>query len=47
MNCSPPGSSIRGTPQASILEWVAHFPLQGIYLTLGLNLGFLHWQDES
>ena len=23
MDCSPPGSSIRGIPQASVLEWVA------------------------
>ena len=23
MNCSPPGSSVRGIPQARILEWVA------------------------
>ena len=23
MDCSPPGSSVHGTPQASILEWVA------------------------
>ena len=23
MDCSPPGSSVRGIPQARILEWVA------------------------
>ena len=47
MKCSPPDSSVHGIFQASILEWVAHFLLQGIYLTLGLNLCFLHWQNES
>jgi len=25
MNCSPPGSSVRATHQARILEWIAIF----------------------
>ena len=25
----------------------SHFFLQGIFLTLGWNLGFLHWQMDS
>ena len=32
MDCSQPGSSVRGILQARILEWVAHFLLQGIFL---------------
>ena len=42
LDCSPPGSSVF---QARILEWVAIFLLQGIFLTQGLNshlLCFLH-----
>ena len=37
-----PGSSVHGILQASILEWVAVPFLQGIFLTQGSNLGFLH-----
>ena len=37
IDCSPPGSSVHGILQARILEWVAHFLLQGIFLTQGLN----------
>ena len=29
MNCSPPGSSVRGILQAGILEWVAVFFSRG------------------
>ena len=29
MDCSPPGSSVHGIPQATILEWAAIFLLQG------------------
>ena len=36
------GSSVHGILQASILEWVAVPFLQGIFLTQGSNLGFLH-----
>ena len=42
MDCSSPGSSIRGVFQARILEWVCHFLLQGIFATQGLNLCVLH-----
>ena len=34
----PPGSSAHGIFQARILEWVAIFLLQGIFLTQGKNL---------
>ena len=47
---SPPGSSVHGIFQAGILEWVAIFPLQGIFPSQGLNLCFLyllHWQANS
>ena len=41
---SPPaGSSVHGTLQARILEWVgSHSPLQGIFLTQGSNPGLLY-----
>ena len=42
MDCSLPGSSVHGIFQARILEWVAHFLLQEIFLTQGLNPGLLH-----
>ena len=38
MDCSPPGSSVHGTLQARIMEWVSHSLLQGIFPTQGLNL---------
>ena len=51
MNCSLPGSAIRGILQARILEWVAmpfsrgYSLLRGIFPTLGSNPGLLHcWQ---
>ena len=37
MNCSPPGSSAHEILQVSILEWVSHSVLQGIFLAQGLN----------
>ena len=41
--CSSPVSSVHGTLQARILEWVArHSLLQGISPTQGSNLGLLH-----
>ena len=46
MDCSLPGSSVHGTLQARILEWVCHALLQFIFLTQGLNprlLHLLHW----
>ena len=49
MDCSPPGSSARGTLQARILEWVVtpcsgDLPDQGIEPSL---LSPLHWQVSS
>ena len=37
MDCNPPGSSVHGIFLARILEWVANFLLQGIFLTQGSN----------
>ena len=45
MNYSSPGSSVHGILQARLLEWVS-FPLQGIFLTQGLNLGLLHCRQN-
>ena len=50
--CNPmdyrvPGSSVPGILQARILEWVAYFLLQGIFLIQGLNPQLLHWQVDS
>ena len=39
MDCSLPGSSVRGILQARILEWVAIPILQGIFPTQGWNPG--------
>ena len=46
MDCSPPGSSVRGIFQR-ILEWVCHFLLRGIFLTQESNPCLLHWQADS
>ena len=37
-----PGSSVHGILQATILEWVNHALLWGIFPTQGSNLGLLH-----
>ena len=42
MDCSLPGSSVHGILQARVLEWVAIFLLQGIFLTQGSNPGLPH-----
>ena len=42
MDCSLPGSSVRGTLQARILEWVALPSSRGIFPTEGSNLSLLH-----
>ena len=42
MDCSPPGSSVRGISQARILEWVAISFSRGIFLTQGSNPGLPH-----
>ena len=50
VNCSPPGSSVRGISQARVLEWVAPGDLQGVSPTQGSNLNLLcllHWQAGS
>ena len=45
VNCSPPGSSVRGISQARVLEWAAVFsPTQGSNLHL---FCLLHWQEDS
>ena len=42
MDCTLLDSSVYGISQARILEWVANFLLQGIFLSQGSNLGLLH-----
>ena len=39
--CDSPGSSVHGILQARVLEWVANFLLQRIFLTQGSNLHLL------
>jgi len=41
MDCTPPGSSVWNSPGKNA-EVDSHSLLQGIFLTLGLNLGLLH-----
>ena len=47
LDCSLPSSFVHGIFQARILEWVAIFLLQGIFLTQGSNTCLLHWQVDS
>ena len=50
LDCSPPDSSIHGTLQARIMEWVAISSSRGIFLTQGSNLRLfclLHWHVGS
>ena len=50
MDCSPPGSSVRGILQARILEWVAMSSSGGIFPTQQSNLRLLYllqWQADS
>ena len=42
MDCSPPGSSVRGIFQGIVLEWIAGSFSGGIFPTQGSNLGLLH-----
>ena len=42
MNCSLPGSSVRGIFQALVLEWIVISFSRGIFLTQELNPGLLH-----
>ena len=49
VDCSPPGSSVRGILQAKNSVAGCQFPLQGIFLTQGSNsclLCLLHWQVD-
>ena len=46
MDCSPPGSSVRGILQARILEWVA-IPFQGIFPNQGSNPGLPQLRADS
>ena len=47
MNCSPPGSSIRGFSPGKNTGVGCHFLLQGIFPTQELNPWLLHWQVDS
>ena len=50
VDCSLPGSSVRGILQARILEWVVISSSRGIFPTQGSNprlLRLLHWQAGS
>ena len=49
MDCSPPGSSVHGIIQASILEWVATSSSRGSSQPRDRThlLHFLHWQADS
>ena len=42
MDCNPPGSSVQGLLQASILDWVAMPSSRGIFSTQGSNPCLLH-----
>ena len=44
MDCSPPGSSVRGIFPGKNTGMHCHFLLQGIFLTQGFNPSLLHWQ---
>ena len=46
MDCSLPGSSVRGSSQARILEWVA-IPFSRIFLTQAVNPHAPTWQTGS
>ena len=47
MDCSPPGSSVHGISQASILEWVAISFSRGSLQTQGSNPHLLHLKADS
>jgi len=46
MDCSPPGSSLRGIPQARILEWVA-IPFSGDLPDPGIEPRYPALQADS
>ena len=47
MDCSPPGSSVRGISQARILEWVAIPFFRGSSQARDRTCISLHWQVDS
>ena len=47
VDCSPPGSSAPGIPQAKNTGVDCHALLQGIFLPQGANSSLLHWQVGS
>ena len=50
MDCSPPGSSVQGIPQARIVEWIAMPSSRGFSQPRDrthVSLCFLHWQAGS
>ena len=47
MDCSPPGSSVRGIVQARILEWAAIPFSRGIFPFQGSSPGLLRWRADS
>ena len=46
-HCGPPGSCVRGIPQARILERFAIFFSRGTFPIQESNLHLLHWQVDS
>ena len=46
-NCECAQSRAPHQAPLSILEWVSHFLLQGIFLTQGSNPCLLHWRVDS
>ena len=46
-NCECAQSRAPHQAPLSILEWVSHFLLQGIFLTQGSNPCLLHWRADS
>ena len=46
IDCSPPGSSVQGIPQARILEWVAISFSRGSSHTQGSNPGLPHCRQS-
>lgn len=53
MDCGPLGSSVHGSLQVGLVQWVSRFLCYGIFLIQGLNphllclLCLLHWQAAS
>ena len=46
IDCSLPGSSVRGLLQARILEWIWNSLLEGIFTTQESNLGLPHCRQS-